>query len=159
VRASSLHAPGDALRVKGTMRKLRVQSRHLEEMQAHVASCLPEEGCGLLYGRDGVAHGVLPITNELHSPTGFRMEPREQIRAFAAIEDRGLEMIGIFHSHPASGHEVTRPADELSETDVAAAAYPVANVLWSLASGQWAAKAYWVDDGQVTEVELVTGDE
>lgn len=140
------------------MRTLQLRQRHMKQMQSHVEGCLPQEACGLLSGRAGVVHEVLTITNELRSPTEFRMAPEEQLRAFAAIENKGLELVGIFHSHPAARQTSTRPVNEPSESDIAAAAYPVVNVLWSRADDTWEAKGYWIEDGEVTTVELDTSE-
>ena len=34
--------------------------------------------------------------------TRYRIDPREQLRAFHDMDDRGEELLGIYHSHPAS---------------------------------------------------------
>lgn len=83
----------------------------------HLNSCLPEEGCGLLAGRDHKIIDVLPVENVLHSPTAYRMHPAQQIRGMLGIEASGLELIGFYHSHPIG--------DALpSETDILEATYP-----------------------------------
>jgi hypothetical protein len=43
---------------------------------------------------------------------------------------------------------------ELSPTDIAEAAYPVTQVLWSRAKGPWEAHGYWIEDNHVSEVGL-----
>ena len=97
------------------------------EILAHLRANLPEEACGLLGGRmlkDAEADTVvarteimLPIENALHSPVRFLMDPAAQLKSFYLLEERGLELVGIFHSHP------TGPARP-SPTDVAEFAYP-----------------------------------
>src|SRR5512146_1553484 len=98
-----------------------------QEMIEHVLSCLPEEACGLLGGRREDPQGtpdspftaaaVLPIENELHSLVRFRMAPAEQLKAFYWLEEHGLELAAIFHSHP-------QGPDHPSATDLAEFAYP-----------------------------------
>ena len=39
------------------------------------------------------------ITNRLNSPTEFEMEPIEMAEAIDEAEEKGLEVVGIFHSH------------------------------------------------------------
>ena len=134
--------------------KLVLTPAHCELMRAHVERCLPFEACGLLAGKLGTVQEVIVITNKLRSSTRFRMEPAEQVRAFAAIESRGLELLGIFHSHPADPGTADAVRVGLSATDIAEAAYPVVHVLWSRARGQWAAKGYWIVGEQVSEVVL-----
>jgi proteasome lid subunit RPN8/RPN11 len=42
------------------------------------------------------------MTNIEHSPVTYRLDPEEQYRAFKEIEERGWELLAIYHSHIAS---------------------------------------------------------
>ncbi|MGH2605377.1 MAG: Mov34/MPN/PAD-1 family protein, partial [Anaerolineales bacterium] len=120
-------------------------------MVAHVQSCLPEEGCGLLEGLRGRVDYVIPVTNADHSPFRFRMEPREQIEAMGSIEERGLELVGIYHSHP-NGPSGPSPID------LAEAAYPEAiHLILSSPEGRWQARAFRIRDGRGDEIRFVRG--
>ena len=127
-----------------------------EEMMRHAAVHFPEEACGLLAGLfDGSTARVmhfLPIENMLHSPLVYEMEPLEQVRAMIAIESEGLELVGIFHSHP-SGPAVPSPSD------VAQAYYPdAAYIIISLADRQRpSARAFLIRDNGVEEIRLARG--
>lgn len=133
------------------MRRLRVRRDDWDEMRAHVESCLPHEGCGLLAGHGDTVDEVLPIANQAHSPTRFRMDPAEQIQAFDHLEAERMDLLGIFHSHPAAeGAIQTGP----SPTDIGEAAYPVVQVVWSHAAGEWQARGFWIEGGNVSNVEL-----
>ena len=136
------------------IRRLILTRAHWEFMRTHVAGCLPFEACGLLAGKIDTVHEVLAITNQLRSPTRFRMEPAEQVRAFGVLEAKGLELLGIFHSHPAAPGTADASRGQLSATDIAEAAYPVTQVLWSRAKGPWEATGYWIEDQHVLEVAL-----
>ena len=117
-------------------------------MKRDVSRRFPEEACGLLAGLGREVLEVVQITNELHSRYRFRMEPGEQIRALQSFEERGLELIAIYHSHP---HGPERP----SATDVAEAAYPEAvNLIWSGQGGEWRCQGFLIRDGQVQGVKL-----
>ena len=110
---------------------------------------LPEEACGLLSGIDQHVHEVIPILNILHSSVRYRMDPRQQLRVFQQIEENGLELIGIFHSHP------TGP-DHPSETDIAEAYYPEsASVILYPDENKWAARAFLIDPPAVNEIPLI----
>jgi len=116
---------------------------------AHVQSCLPEEGCGLLGGRRGRVDQVIPVTNADHSPVRFRMEPREQIEAMVSLEESGLELVGIYHSHP-DGPSGPSPID------LAEAAYPEAvHLILSSANAGWEGRAFRIRDGRGSEIPLV----
>ena len=140
-------------------RRLVLSQIQWELMRAHVAECLPYEACGLLAGKIDTVHEVFAMTNRLLSPTRFRMEPVEQVRAFAAIESKGLELLGIYHSHPGRRGSASGFRARLSPTDIAEAAYPVTHVLWSRARGSWEASGYWIEDQRVSEVALAVTSE
>lgn len=115
----------------------------------HLAACLPEEGCGLLAGRGGLCSLVVPVENELHSPTAFRMNPQEQLQAFLRIEDKGLELLAIFHSHP-------RGPQAPSPTDLAEFAYPEAlSIIAVPVDGAWTLRGFRLNGHGFTEIELI----
>ncbi len=126
---------------------LKLRQEHCQAMQTHVERTAPFESCGLLAGKGDLVEKVLPITNQAHSPTRYRMQPEEQLRAFNEIEISGLDLVGIFHSHPA-GPE--RP----SPTDIEESAYPVVQVIWSRSNGRWQMKGFWIHPQSVDEVIL-----
>jgi len=115
---------------------LLLGNSHWSEMRQHVASCLPEEACGLIGGKSGQTRLVIPITNDLHSPDRFRMNPNEQLKGFETLASHGLDLIAIFHSHP-NGPPYP------SEVDLVEFAYPgVFTILWFLKDGIWQAGAF-----------------
>jgi proteasome lid subunit RPN8/RPN11 len=123
-------------------------------MRAHVAACLPHEACGLLAGAGSEVREVFPIPNQLRSPVRYRMEPAEQVRAFALIESKQMELVAIYHSHPAAAGTAGAMLAQPSSTDIAEAAYAVVQVLWSRVRGPWEANGYWIMDGTVAKVPL-----
>jgi proteasome lid subunit RPN8/RPN11 len=128
---------------------------HWEEMRAHVDGCAPLEGCGLLAGNGRAVREVFPITNEAHSAVRFRMAPVEQLRAFDAIEQAGMQLLGIFHSHPANQVDRSSAGAAPSETDILEATYAVVHLIWSRRADEWSARGFWIENGRVTEVPLI----
>ncbi|HNT23972.1 MAG TPA: M67 family metallopeptidase [Anaerolineales bacterium] len=117
-------------------------------VQAHAGRCLPEEACGLLAGLDGCVQMCYEITNTLHSATRFRMDAQEQVRAFMDFEQRGLELLAIYHSHPAGPLEP-------SSTDLVEFAYPgVLYLILTLSAGEWQGRVFVIDKTLVSEVPL-----
>ncbi len=133
--------------VSNMIRLLKLRTDHWQTMRRHVAAQAPLEACGLLAGKQDSVETVLRVRNAEQSPMRFRMDPQEQYRAFEWIESNGLDLVGIFHSHP-SGPETA------STTDIAEAAYEVVHVIWSRTNRTWNARAFWIEMGQATEVTL-----
>lgn len=69
-------------------------------LTAHASACYPEEACGLVGGKNGHGERFIPVTNQLHSPVEFKMNPQEQLNAMLALEKDEMEIVAIFHSHP-----------------------------------------------------------
>ena len=133
--------------------QLVLKQEHLDIMRAHVESHAPLEACGMLAGKNNSVEKVLLIANQAQSSVRFRMDPAEQLEAFNWMESNGLDLLAIFHSHPAGPETV-------SVTDIAEAAYPVVQVIWSRPKGVWQARGFWIQDEQVSEVQLqITGSE
>ncbi len=131
---------------------LVVRKSLFEEIVGHLRDELPNEGCGILAGKDGVVMKIYRIANVARSPTSFLMDPREQLDAMKEIRESGLEMVGIYHSHVAS------PAYP-SERDVRMALYPDATYL--IVSFQDRerprARAFRIVGGEIEEEALLLG--
>jgi proteasome lid subunit RPN8/RPN11 len=128
-------------------RQMILHKNHWQEMLEHVEEQAPLEACGLLAGRNDEVEKVLLVPNQARSPVRFVMEPYAQLEAFNWIDSHGLELLGIFHSHPAG------PATA-SVTDMEEAAYEVVYVIWSRNQGSWQARGFWIENGSVSEVSL-----
>jgi proteasome lid subunit RPN8/RPN11 len=131
---------------------LSLTKEHLAEMLAYVESQTPLEACGLLAGKKDRVEKVLPVRNKEQSRVRFIMDPYEQLHAFEWIDSNGLELLGIFHSHP------TGP-ETVSATDVAEAAYEVVHVICSRTDGQWIARGFWIENGRFFEIPLLLKDQ
>lgn len=128
--------------------KIQMEMQHWETMRSQVISCLPEEACGLLGGVGELVHEVFPVTNELHSPSRFRMDPEEQLAAMMRMEQQGYQMVGIFHSHV---HGLMSP----SETDLEEVTYPeVAYLIWSMIGDDWQCRAFKLKDEGTIEIPI-----
>ncbi|HJS18246.1 MAG TPA: M67 family metallopeptidase [Anaerolineales bacterium] len=131
--------------------QLGLSQEQFDEMLEHVKDHAPLEACGLLAGKDVRVEKVIPVRNQAQSPIRFVMDPYEQLRAFDWIDSQGLDLIGIFHSHPAGPEAV-------SVTDIEEAAYEVVHVIWSQTGDQWKMRGFWIQGGQVQEVTLSVRD-
>ncbi|MEB3292369.1 MAG: M67 family metallopeptidase [Synechococcales bacterium] len=132
-------------------------SEHQQMMQVHAESSYPQEACGLLIGRsltdqiDGLDIQVLEVQPTLNawSPevgewigggTGkfdrFWIDPAEILRVMQEARSRGLEIVGVYHSHP---DHAAIP----SECDRQMAWSQYAYIILSVMQGQMAACQGW----------------
>jgi proteasome lid subunit RPN8/RPN11 len=133
-------------------RSIEINHRDWEQMRLDVAHRAPEEACGLLAGKRlgdrSRASRLFVTTNMLHSPTRYRIDPVEQLAAFNQMDAKGLELVGIYHSHP-DGPEAPSP------TDLAEAYYPEAvYLIWHKQSGAWACNAYAILEARIYPVDI-----
>lgn len=108
-----------------------------EAILAHARETGSLECCGLVAGRASVPTRTIRCANVAPDPRiRYRIDPREQLAAFRAMDEAGEELVGIYHSHPAS-------PPYPSPTDRAESFYPDAlYVLVSLRSSEPELRAY-----------------
>jgi proteasome lid subunit RPN8/RPN11 len=116
------------------------------QMVGHAYGGLPDEACGLLAGdADGVAAVFYPCRNAAESSRVYTIDPRDHLRADRDAESRGLEIIGVMHSHT---HTEAYP----SPTDVTQAPDPAWHyVIVSLKRESAVLRSYRIVDGEVAE--------
>jgi proteasome lid subunit RPN8/RPN11 len=127
---------------------MRIAPELYEQIVEHARADAPNECCGMIASRDGDAVKVYPAVNTAASPLRYEIDGAEQYRIQMAIDDDGLDLGAIYHSH-------TRSAPYPSQTDINLAFYPDAlYVIVGLANGQLDVRAYEIRDGQVADAEL-----
>ena len=66
----------------------------------------PNESCALLFGKkenEKITVNEIFLTENIEkSPINFTISNEQLIQGYKIAEDKGLEVIGIFHSHPDS---------------------------------------------------------
>jgi proteasome lid subunit RPN8/RPN11 len=125
---------------------LELDQDHYQALVAHARAEYPNEACALLAGRDGAVDRVYALPNAEASPTFYVVEPKAQLHAMTEMDDLGLDLVGIFHSHVATEAYPSR-------TDVELAAYPdAAYLILSLADRDAPVlRAFRIRDGRVDE--------
>lgn len=127
---------------------MRISSELVEEIVAHARAEAPNECCGMVASRDGRAVRVFPATNAAASPLRYELEPRDQYRIEMEIEDSGLDLGAIYHSH-------TRSEPYPSQTDINLAFHPQSlYLIVGLAGERPELRAFRIVDGEVGEAEL-----
>ena len=118
---------------------------------AHARKGLPNEVCGLVAGTlDGdEVELVYPCRNADESPVVYTLDPLDHLRADRDAEKRGLEIIGVYHSH-------TRTEAYPSPTDVAKAPDPAWHyILVSLRDYEPVMRSFHIVDGEIKEEKLL----
>ena len=111
---------------------------------AHAEAEAPNEACGLIALRDGVAERYLPGENLAASPYRFELKPQDPMDWF--LEDEGYEL-GVFHSHLSS------PAYP-SRTDVENIGLWEGKPYLVYSLGKDDLAAFRIEDGQISELPL-----
>ena len=128
--------------------RLRLEIR--DAMVGHATSTRSLECCGLLAGRDGVITKAYPAKNVAANPaTAYEIAPREIFDLMREMRAAGLDLLGIYHSHP-------NGKNEPSPRDIESAYYPDAAyfIISPLAAAPWPIRAFSIRDGRVTELEI-----
>lgn len=129
---------------------VRVAPALLAELVALCEAGLPNESCGVVGGRPGEIVRLYPLTNLSASPERYTVDTEEQLEAYRAMADDGLESVAVYHSHPATP---ARP----SRVDIAEAYDPdVIYVIVSFAAEEPSVRAFTIRDGHVTELTVET---
>ena len=81
---------------------LEINAKLWDELVEHSLDEAPNECCGFLIGSGGVASRVLRLRNEAASPREYHADPRDLFAAHRTMRDSELELVAIYHSHPAS---------------------------------------------------------
>ena len=130
---------------------MRIPRELYEQIVAHARSEAPNECCGMVASRDREAVKVYRATNAAASPLRYEIDGAEQYRIQLQIEDSGLDLGAIYHSH-------TRTEPYPSQTDINLAFYPDAlYLIVGLASKEPEVRAFAIRDGQVHDAELEVG--
>jgi proteasome lid subunit RPN8/RPN11 len=122
----------------------------IERIVAHAQRDFPNECCGVVAVRDGVAEAVHELENVQASPFRFEVDGLEVMRVIDEIEGAGAELGVLYHSH-------TRSDPYPSETDVNFAAnWP--GVEWLIVGlrrdAEPTVRSYRIEGGVVTEVDV-----
>lgn len=79
---------------------MRIPRTLFHQMVNYAERAWPAECCGLLAGEDGLATRIYPLENQERSRTAYLAAPEQQLQALTEMEDLGLDLLAIYHSHP-----------------------------------------------------------
>jgi proteasome lid subunit RPN8/RPN11 len=81
---------------------LHVEKQAWDAMVSHAEKIFPKECCGVMVGTDGVVKDAVPLANVYTGPQEdfFVMDPQDLNRVDRESRARGLDVLGVYHSHP-----------------------------------------------------------
>jgi proteasome lid subunit RPN8/RPN11 len=130
---------------------MRIPRSMLDRIVAQAREEAPNECCGMIAARDGAAITLHPARNAAASPLRYEIDGMEQYKIQNAIEEAGLELGAIYHSH-------TRSDPLPSQTDINLAFYPEAlYIIVGVKGPEDDVRAFTIVDGQVSEAVLEVG--
>jgi len=137
---------------------IELRERHLNEIREHGERDYPFECCGLLIGRfsDGkkTVAETYPISNareEEAKRNRFLIRPEELLRGEKLARQKGLDVVGFYHSHP---DDKARP----SQYDLDHAWPTYSYIIASILQGQAVDVQSWemTDDRSSFEPEVIS---
>src|SRR6266540_2093596 len=137
-----------------SLRPVLTLTRHVWlEMIGHAYDGLPEEACGLFAGDPSTSNARVfyACRNAAGSSRVYTVDPRDHLAADRDADARGLELLGVMHSHT---HTEAYP----SPTDVAQAPDPGWHYV--IVSLKWEApvlRSYRIVDGEIDEEPVALG--
>ncbi len=85
---------------------INIPASLLARICASLEQAYPDEGAGFLLGSDGEARRVVdfyPLANtreDAARPTRYLISPQDYLKGEQQAEALGLDIVGVFHSHP-----------------------------------------------------------
>ena len=135
----------------------QIQSFILNQFQIECLACLardslPNESCALLLGNNTNKENEIQVIETLSMKnsdalptTRFRIDSQELINGYLRAEKMGLNVIGIFHSHPA-------PPIPSSTDKIFMEINPVVWLIYSTLTNE--SRAYIFEQEKIREVRL-----
>jgi proteasome lid subunit RPN8/RPN11 len=82
---------------------LKITNELIERINQHIEAAYPGEGAGFLLGVEGTVNDVLPLDNAREEEARynrFLLTPEDYLKAEMKAMELGVDLIGVFHSHP-----------------------------------------------------------
>jgi proteasome lid subunit RPN8/RPN11 len=132
---------------------VRIPQDLLDRIVEHARADAPNECCGMITAKDGVATRIYPAENARASALAFEIAPREQLRINFEIDDneeRDGPLAAVYHSH-------TRTEPYPSQTDMNFAKLWGPGIEWvivGLDGDEATVRSFLIENGRVREVAI-----
>ncbi len=84
------------------MQKIILSQSDKKILTEHAENEEPNESCAILFGKDSLVSEVFLTKNIEESPVNFTISNEQLIEGYKIAEEKRVEVIGVFHSHPNS---------------------------------------------------------
>ncbi len=81
---------------------MEIPSRVLHLIEQEAKAAFPKESCGLLIAKKGenLILDAIPAPNLSEGPDQFLIDPEFHLKTQRELREKGLEIMGVYHSHP-----------------------------------------------------------
>ena len=84
------------------MQKIKLTESYKKILSEYSENQKPNESCAILFGKDDQVLDLFLTKNIENSPVNFTISNKQLIEAYKIAEEKKMEVVGIFHSHPGS---------------------------------------------------------
>ncbi len=84
------------------MQEIIISQADKKILTDHAENEEPFESCAILFGKDDIISEVFLTKNIEESAINFTISNEQLIEGYKVAEEKKMEVIGIFHSHPDS---------------------------------------------------------
>lgn len=82
---------------------MEIKKEFIAQIMEQAKKGRPKEVCGIIAGKEGTVKKIYEMANVSETPeTFYFMDSQEQFKVLKDMRNSGIEMLGIYHSHPAS---------------------------------------------------------
>lgn len=134
------------------LQKIILSSSQKNILKEHALKDSPNESCAILFGnieeQNTIVKEIFLTKNIENSPVDFTISNEQLIKGYKMAEEKNLDVIAIFHSHPSSDAIPSNTDRKFMETNP---------VVWIIYSGVTEEFRAYVLDSDVKEIPIQTG--
>lgn len=128
------------------MQKITLSQSDKKILSEYSENQKPNESCAILFGKDNQVLDLFLTENIEESPINFTISNKQLIQAYSIAEEKKLEVVGIFHSHPDSDAFPSNTDKKFMQSN------PVAWIIYSGINKNF--KAY-VLESEIVEIPII----
>ncbi|MCX9025491.1 MAG: M67 family metallopeptidase [Candidatus Methanoperedens sp.] len=86
--------------------EIKISHQNIALIKTELEANKPYEACGVLVGAikgsTALVEKALPVTNVKRTRASFELDPKEHYNAWNEAGKNGMEIVGVYHTHPVS---------------------------------------------------------